>query len=241
MNTTHRIALAAVACATLAACGTKAPMRPEAEAKPVAAAPVTTPTPTPAPTSTVAAAAPASSGALLFAVLQPGGTTAQGGQHNAFAYSEKADDAKLDKVAVADGVARVTGSIWPQKGSGWAGIGFAASAGAPGKTLDASSHKTLRIQLASPTATQLRVRVMGTDQATREAGCYPVAMVAVSAELREHVMPLAGFQPEAYCGAKGKTVASTLPALAAIEVTDSTVAGGKRVVDYQVGRIELRP
>lgn len=233
ITTARRLALAAAASAALAACSTA---NKPAE-KPQAAAP----SPVAAPATSAAATTPAAKDAtVVFAVPQPDGTTAQGGSHQAFAYSEKPDDAKLDKLAVANGVARVTGTIWPQKGSTWAGIGYAASAGAAGKTIDASALRTLRIQLASPSATQLRVRVMGTDQATRDAGCYPVAMVAVSAELKEHAIPLASFQPEGYCGPKGKTIAATAGAVAAVEVTDPTVAG-KRAVDYQVGRIALTP
>lgn len=236
ITTARRLALAAAASAALAACSTapkpadKAAGKPQAPALQAAA---TTAAPAPAEPA-------AKDGALVFAVPQPDGSTAQGGTHQAFAYSEKPDDAKLDKLAIANGVARVTGTIWPQKGSTWAGIGYAASAGAAGKTIDASALRSLRIQLASPTATHLRVRVMGTDQPTRDAGCYPVAVVAVSAELKEHAIPLASFQPEGYCGPRGKTIASTLPAIAAVEVTDPTVAG-KRAVDYQVGRIALTP
>lgn len=234
ITTARRLALATAASAALAACSTA---NKPAE-KPPAAAPA--PTSVAAPALAATATPAAKDATVVFAVPQPDGTTVQGGSHQAFAYSEKPDDAKLDKLAVANGVARVTGTIWPQKGSSWAGIGYAASAGAAGKTVDASALRTLRIQLASPSATQLRVRVMGTDQATRDAGCYPVAMVAVSAELKEHAIPLASFQPEGYCGPKGKTIAATAGAVAAVEVTDPTVAG-KRAVDYQVGRIALTP
>jgi hypothetical protein len=217
-STGHRFALIVIASAALAACGT---LHKPADKAPAVTLPV--------------------GGALVFAVPQPGGTTVQGGQYEAFAYSEKPGDAKLDQVAVAAGVARVTGSLWAQKGSTWGGIGFTSSPGAPGKTADLSAQRSLRIQLASTTATHLRLRVVGSDQATREAGCYPVALVPVSAELREHTIPLSGFAPEGYCEARGKSIASTAPAVAAIEVSDATVAGTRRAVDFQVGRIELRP
>jgi hypothetical protein len=196
----------------------------------------------PAVKPAAAPTAPSSAGTLVFAVPQAGGTTAQGGSHEAFAYAEKAGDAKLDAVAVTDGVARVTGTIWPQKGSTWAGIAFLATPGAAGKTSDFSAQRSLRIQLASPTATQLRLRVMGADPATRDAGCYPMTMVAVSSELREVVVPLSAFAPEGYCEARGKTIAGTVPAVAAIEVSDPTLSGAaRRPVDFRVGRILLAP
>ena len=179
---------------------------------------------------------------FTFAALQDGGKTAQGGQHEAFAYSEKPGDASVDKVVLADGVARITGNIWPQKGSTWAGIGFMVSAGAGDKTVDLSAHKTVRLQLASASAKQLRVRVMGLDKATRDAGCYPIVVLPISPELREIEVPLARFAPDGYCGAKGRSIADTAKAVAAIEVSDPTLAPGTRhAVDFQVGRIELKP
>lgn len=160
----------------------------------------------------------------------------------AFAYAEKEGDAQLDGVTVTDGVVRVTGTLWPQKGSTWAGLGFLASPGAAGKTSDLSAHRSVRIQLASPTATQLRLRVMGPDPATRAAGCYPMTMVAVTGELRELVVPQSAFRPEGYCEARGKPISAVLPAVAAIEVSDPTLSGSaRRAVDFRVGRIAIAP
>lgn len=198
----------------------------------------------PAVAATAASTAPTPpiGGGVVFAVPQPGGSTAQGGSHEAFAYAEKAGDAKLDGIAVADGAARVTGTIWPQKGSTWAGVAFLATAGASGKTIDLSAQRSLRIQLASATATKLRVRVMGADPATRQAGCYPMTMVSVSSDLREIVVPLSAFAPEGYCAARGKSIAAVLPAVAAVEVGDPTLSGTtRRSVDFSVGRIALAP
>jgi hypothetical protein len=174
-------------------------------------------------------------------VFQPDGTTAQGGMFAGFAYSEKPGDATFDKVVVANGTARVSGTVWPQKGSTWAGVGFTAAAAADGKTLDLSKQRTLHVQLASATAKQLRVRLVGDDKATRDNGCYPVVVQDVTPELRDHAIALSRFAPEAYCGAQGRSVATTAPSVAAIEVSDPTLTpGAKRPVDFQVGRIELK-
>lgn len=178
----------------------------------------------------------------VFAVPAPAGATAQGGLHETFAYSEKEGDARVDDVKVLDGVARVTGTVWPQKGSTWAGIGFLATPGPAGKTSDLTALRQLRLQLASATATQLRLRVLGDDPATRASGCYPVATVSVSAALREVAVPLSAFRPEGYCEARGKSIASVLPAVAAIEVSDPTLSGSaRRTVDFSVGRITVGP
>lgn len=188
------------------------------------------------------ASAVATSAVLVFAVPAPAGATAQGGLHETFAYSEKEGDARVDDVKVTDGVARITGTVWPQKGSTWAGIGFLATPGPAGKTSDLTAHRQVRLQLASATATQLRLRVLGDDPATRASGCYPVATVAVSAALREVAVPLSAFRPEGYCEARGKSIASVLPAVAAIEVSDPTLSGSaRRTVDFSVGRIAVGP
>lgn len=199
-----------------------------------------------APRTAANAAKPAPAGAtsspMVFAVPAAAGATAQGGMHEAFAYSEKEGDARIDDVKVIDGVARVTGTVWPQKGSTWAGIGFLATPGPAGKTSDLTALRQVRLQLASATATQLRLRVLGDDPATRASGCYPVATVPVGVALREVTVPLSAFRPEGYCEARGKQIAAVLPAVAAIEVSDPTLSGSaQRTVEFSVGRITVGP
>ncbi|RQP26513.1 hypothetical protein DZC73_05770 [Albitalea terrae] len=167
------------------------------------------------------------------------GRTEQGASLDGFAYSEKPGDASFGKISVADGVAHVTGVIWPQKGSSWGGIGFSVGAGNGGKTLDLSSYKTLTLQLAANAPGTLRIRVMGNEKATRDNGCYPVVVQPVSTELREYSIDLSRFASEAYCGGNARTIAATSTAVSAVEVADPKVAGGKRDIDFQVGRITL--
>jgi len=191
-----------------------------------------------APTSP--AAEPAVDGnRLVLATMKAGTGTDQGGATDAFAYAEKAGDASVGKLAAADGVARVTGVIWPQKGSTWAGVGFTVGVGRGGKPMDASAYKTLTLQLAASTPGVLRIRVLGDEKAIRDAGCYPVVLQPVTPELREYSIPLARFASESYCGANARTVAVTQGALSAVEVADAKVGGGKRDVDFQVGRLTL--
>jgi hypothetical protein len=82
---------------------------------------------------------------------------------------------------------------------------------------------------------------MGSDKATRDNGCYPVVVQKVTPELRDYAIPLSSFAPETYCGAQGRSIAQTAPAVAAIEVSDPAISAAARQVDFQVGRIELRP
>ena len=186
-------------------------------------------------------AAPAQPAALPFASFGSGAeATVQGGALEAFAYSEKPGDAVLGQFVTGDGVARVTGVIGARSGSTWGGIALMAAGGPEGKTVDLSRQRTLHIQLASATATQLRVRVLGNDKATRDNGCYPVVVQKVTAQLQDYAIPMALFAPESYCAAQGRTIVDTAPAVGAIEVSDPTLPATQRPVDFQVGRIELR-
>ena len=193
-------------------------------------------------TATTATAAPEPPAPQVFASFDSGSdTTAQGGAISAFAYSEKPGDATLGKLSTANGVARVTGTVGARSGSTWGGIGLTAGSGPAGKTSDISKQGSLHVQLTSATATQLRVRVMGNDKATRDNGCYPVVVQKVTPELRDYDIPLAYFAPESYCAAQGRSIAQTAPVVAAIEVSDPAITATSRPVDFQVGRIELRP
>jgi hypothetical protein len=215
--------------AALAAGCTTAPVPTAASAKPDAAR-----------TPSAAAAEPAADGnRLVLATMKPGGGTDQGAATDGFAYAEKAGDAAVGKLAAANGVARVSGVIWPQKGSTWAGVGFTVGVGNGGKPMDVSAYTTLTLQLAASTPGVLRIRVLGDEKSVRDAGCYPVVLQPVTSELREYSISLARFASESYCGANARTVAATQRALSAVEVADPKVGGSKRDVDFQVGRITL--
>jgi hypothetical protein len=125
-----------LALAIIATAGCAATPQPDTKPPAVAPAPPAAPAPAPAPAPAARASAEAATPASTFAVFQPDGTTAQGGTFAGFAYSEKPGDASFDKVAVTNGTARVNGTVWPQKGSTWAGIGFTTAAGADGRVLD---------------------------------------------------------------------------------------------------------
>lgn len=212
--------LAAATAALGAACSTPAP----------------TAQPAPQPTPAATPAAPAgNAGRLVFASMT-GKRTEQGAAVEGFAYSEKPGDATLTKVNVAEGAANVSGVIWPQKGSTWAGVALSVDAAAAVKTIDVSSYKALTLQLAG-NAPSLRIRLMGTDKATRDNGCYPVVVQPVTPELREYSIELSRFAPEGYCGANARSLAATSTAVATVEVADPKVGGGKRDVDFRVGHI----
>lgn len=200
------------------------------------AATATAPAPAPAPAT---ASAPAPVAMLFASVDKSTSSTVQGGALEAFAYSEKAGDAVLEKFVVADGATRVTGSLGARSGSTWGGLALLVASGPGDKTVNLSSQRTLNIQLASPTATQLRVRILGNDKKIRDSGCYPVVMQKVTPAMQSYAIPLSGFAPETYCAAQGRTITDTAPAVGAVEVSDPTVSATPRPVDFKVGRIEF--
>jgi len=237
-HTTRKAWIAGTFASLLAAgCATTPAPGPVAAAKP-APAPAPSPAPAPAPVE-AGAAAPADSSQFVFASMKTASSTEQGAAIDGFAYSEKAGDATFGKVAVAAGVARVTGTIWPQKGSTWGGIGFTVNAGNGGKPMNVSAYKTVTLQLAASAPSSLRIRIVGDEKAIRDSGCYPIVVQPVTPELREYSIPLARFASESYCGANARTIAATSGAVSAVEVADAKVAGSKRDVDFQVGRITL--
>lgn len=199
------------------------------------------------PASTKAAAPAAAPAAVAPAAATPivsftsATTTAQGGSVDAFSYSEKPGDATLGNVSFTNGAVRATGKLGAEKGSTWGGIGLIAGVAAGEKTVNIAGKTNLRIKLASATASTLRVRIMSTDKATRDNGCYPVAVQKVTAELTEYSIPLSSFAPEAYCAAMGRSISAVSGAVASIEVSDPTVPSKSRNVDFTVGSVGVQP
>jgi hypothetical protein len=176
------------------------------------------------------------------ATPQADGRTAEGGFVDGFQFSEKPGDASLDPVTFAAGTAHASGVIDPRRGSTWGGIALTASLARGGRAVDVASAHAIGVSLAAPGAATLRVRLVGRDTALRDSGCYPVALVQVTPQLKEYTLPIASFAPESYCGANAPSGTSTAAGLTAVEIADATVvAGRRRAVDFTVGVIRALP
>jgi len=105
------------------------------------------------------------------------GGAAEGGVVDGITFSEKPGDVAIDPVAHSSGASRATGAIEPRHGSTWGGIALSTSLQRGGRALDAGSSRTLAISPASAGSGTLRVRLVSTDVALRDSGCYPVATV----------------------------------------------------------------
>jgi hypothetical protein len=215
---------------------------------------LTRPLPALATLALAACAGPApSSPAVVPAVIAPdamralatplsGSRTAEGGFIDAFAYAEKPGDVTLGRITVTSGAAHASGEIEPRRGSTWGGIGLTTSIARGAHTVDISAARALVVALAANGTPTLRVRLVGANTATRDSGCYPVAVVHVTPELRDYTLPVASFAPETFCPPNAPGGVATASALAAVEVADATVVPGrKREVDFTVGAIRVAP
>jgi hypothetical protein len=188
-----------------------------------------------------AAAAPSRPGRVLATPLADG-RTAEGGFVDGFMFAEKPGDVAINPVSFSSGAARATGTIEPRRGSSWGGIALSTSLLRGGRVIDATSARTLAISLASTGSDTLRVRLVGSNTALRDGGCYPVAVVRVAPELKEYAVPIASFVPEPYCSVNAPLGGVVAAALTAVEVADATVSPGrKRQVDFTVGVIRVMP
>jgi hypothetical protein len=83
------------------------------------------------------------------------------------------------------------------------------------------------------------VRIIGADETTRNNGCYPVTTVRVTPEVKEYVLRFSDFDPENYCGSRGRSVAKTLPELQGFEIADANM--DRAPVTFSTGAIVLLP
>ena len=179
---------------------------------------------------------------LAYADFSSGSATQQGGTMRGNAYAEKPGDATLGPLSAADGVLTVSGQFSPAKRSQWAGVGFSVDspdkASADG-TRNLQDFTSMRVRLASTTTKVLRLRVLSTETAVQNAGCYPSVMQSVTPVLTEYTIGLNRFAAESYCGGNGRSVAQTLPKVSAVEVVDAAQPVSERAVNFQVGAIEF--
>ena len=79
------------------------------------------------------------------------------------------------------------------------------------------------------------MRIAGPDQGVLDSGCYPVAMLNVSTDLKSYTMAFKDFAPPSYCQAGGRDIAQTLPAVVMLEVADD----GLPDVGTRAGRLQI--
>jgi hypothetical protein len=229
---TNRSTLAACAVAALAVlsgCAAQAP------------APAATPAAAPAAARALAAPAAAAASAEVFTIVAyaPGqslSTTKQ--EPLQVSYSEKKGDAVVQSVAVANGAATIKGQLGTVRGSSWAGLGMIFNHGVEPAAQNLSAYKTVKITVASPTASSLRVRLSGSDQKTLDQGCYPVFFLqGVTATPKEFSIPIARFEPEQWCGENARRVSATITQVSGMEVVD--IAQTNKPTEISVSKIEL--
>ncbi len=175
------------------------------------------------------------------AVVEFTGATAtrSGGEVTDTRYSEKADDAVINGREFADGVVTYTGQVGMGKGSAWAGIGLSVNIQPQGKPMDARKFKSVTFRLAAAPPGSLRLRVIGTEEKIRSAGCYPIVMQNVTREVKEVTVPLSKFSSEGWCAGNARDLEKVLAELVGFEIVDVNMR--KAPASLSVGSITLNP
>lgn len=165
--------------------------------------------------------------------------TRTGGEVSDTRYSEKADDAAINGKDFADGVVTYSGQVGMGKGSAWAGIGFSVNINPQAKPMDASKFKSVTFRLAAVPDGSLRLRLIGSEEKIRSAGCYPVFMQAVTKDVKEFTIPVSKFASEGWCAGNARAVQKVLPELVGFEIVDTNMR--KAPASLSVGAITLNP
>jgi hypothetical protein len=219
--------LSLLAAAALVACAQN-PQAPTAAAPAPAAA---------APAATAAAAAPVGGSSFFFPDFGKNpGKTNQGADFVPVQYSERKGDASPPTITLEGEVSVLRGEIGNKKGSQYAGVALQLTHGGSA-VKDLSAFKAVRIKLGSPTVGSLRVRIASDDSKVVNAGCYPVFIQSVKAELTEYTIPLSKFAPEDYCGPNGRTIKNTIDKVMFMEIADTANTRNKPT-EFSVGKIE---
>ena len=177
---------------------------------------------------------------MTWATFANPASTVQGGNINGFSYSEKPGDVVTSPPSVVTGMLFVRGSFVAKNASAWSGLGVSVEHGT-NQPVDASSYKTLSIRLSALHNSKLRLRLNGTDDKTKNNGCYPIFVQYVTPEERSYEIPLSKFASDSYCGANAVDVAKTLQRLSAIEVADTSDPARARSSQFTVASITLLP
>jgi hypothetical protein len=183
-----------------------------------------------------AEAAPA--GALATVEFASAAATKAGGKLTDTKYSERPDDAAITDKKFENGVVTYVGQVGFGKGSNYAGIGFWAPIKADESPVDLTAAKSVVFHVASPTTRTLRLRIAGSEKEIRDAGCYPVFMQAVTAEVKEYTIPVSSFAAEGWCAGKARTIKQTLPQVIGFEIAD--IAIQKSPTSLSVGTITVK-
>lgn len=164
--------------------------------------------------------------------------TRQGGAVNVTKYSERDGDVTLKGKAVADGVLTVHGQVGLGQGSTWAGLGPNWDLQADSRPLDASKFKFVTFRIAASTRS-VRLRLVGAERETQRNGCYPVYVLEVNDQMKEYNIPISKFEPERWCGSRGRDPRETLPRLTGFEVVSTNVS--QLPLTLSIGRTTLIP
>ncbi len=147
------------------------------------------------------------------------GITKENGIITTTMYSERPGDFGVEEIKVTDDLLSITYTLGRTNGSNYGGAGFYIAT-PPETGVDYSGYTQVRLRMRADLATTVRVKIVGSDNATRYSGCYPVQMVDITTEMKTYILKIEDFAPESYCGARGKGIDETINDVFGMEVTD---------------------
>ncbi len=162
----------------------------------------------------------------------------QGAELMPVSYSEKRGDATVFSLEVVGQAAVLKGQIGNTRGSQYSGVAIMLSHEKNAQPLNLADYKSVRVTLASPTVTSLRLRISSNDSKILNMGCYPIYTQAVTPEMKEYTIAIARFEPESFCGTNARTIANTIDKVAFIEVADIAHQRNKPT-EISLGKIEF--
>jgi hypothetical protein len=145
--------------------------------------------------------------------------TKQNGIITTTMYSERPGDFSIEDINVANDLLNISYTLGRTNGSSYGGAGLYIAT-PPETGVDYSAYTQVRLRMRSEQATTVRVRIVGSDGATRYSGCYPVQMVNITDQMKTYTLDIKDFAPESYCGSRGKGIDETIKDVFGMEVTD---------------------
>jgi beta-glucanase (GH16 family) len=185
--------------------------------------------------ATLAASLPAAQASTVWAEFIPPLDTRNGATVLSIASSNISGDVVAEPLTVESDMVNVKGTIKRSPGSYYGVLGMDVSPAEGVDSVNLVGNDTLRIRLVASQDTVLRLRLKGPDLDTQKNGCYPVILVQAGTQIKEYLVSVDAFEPEAYCDARGVSIQDTLKSVTKVEIT--AIQPSETPIDFSVGRI----
>ncbi|MES2933389.1 MAG: hypothetical protein V4805_07875 [Pseudomonadota bacterium] len=164
--------------------------------------------------------------------------TTEGGVLSTYFYAEKKGDAAIKGVSKKDGQAVLQYSLGKSSGSSWAGAAI-RSTGAGEALTDLSAYKSIKLKLSAKDSKIIMIRILGSEVAIRDKGCYSGFGQKVTPTLTEYTIPLSSFSPGSWCGGDARSIKKSINNVYAVDVFDESLPSSPRESEFSVADISF--